>query len=120
MKSESVMETLNCVVLFFTFQVCSSGNFSSDPPPVCTVSQSFGLDLSKLCENILGFRHRHAYNALYSSPGISFSSVKLCFFGFPNTVVFLRGTEGGRGVGGRVVSLGSAEGAGRGHVNGKA
>lgn len=34
--------------------------------------------------------------------------------------MFLRGTEGGRGVGGRVVSLGSAEGAGRGHVNGKA
>lgn len=32
-----------------------------------------------------------------------------CFFEFPNTVVFLRGTERGRGVGGRVVSLGSAE-----------
>ncbi len=55
MKSESAMETLNCLVLFFTFQVCSSGNFSFDPPPVCTVSQSLGLDLSKLCENIIVF-----------------------------------------------------------------
>lgn len=47
MKSESMMETLNCKVLSFIFQVFGSGNFSSDPPPVCTVSQSLGLDLSK-------------------------------------------------------------------------
>jgi len=62
-------------VLSFVFKVFGSGNFPSDPPPVCIVSQTCGRICQKLCEN----RGSRAPNVLYSRPGISLHFISLSF-----------------------------------------